>query len=606
MTEIYDITTGLKDARPLEPADTKDLRPRPTPGWVTGDGITVEEIFVDNRPRFVARDREDNILYADTFMLGEELLTPIDDELVQKGAICLSSRAEPYSSEDELVREILGFMVRYADVDPTYMKLAAIYALTSWLCDRCPALPELNLRGAPESGKSRFGEVLRQLCYRGMDASGASSYASLYRFGEVWGGTMVIDEADLGRSDEATDIVKYLNLRYERGKCLWRWDQEAMEPRVFIAYGPTILITRKPVWDAALSSRCIVVPMEETEREDIPLNLPPEFYVEAQELRDKMLAFRLRNYHRFEVDHHHRFKGLTPRMNQVLQPMASLAKLVSPELYGFIEGIASDLNERVVEERSHSEEGYVLRAIMELKLEGKEAITPSDISGWIQDELGYELKSRRVGYRLTSLGFKRRRLGEKRARVVEIEPRKLDRLISRYVPRDERERWFEQREQLRLQEFAGSGAGKMVKIRPLVDMPKVMGENNRAYGPFKAGEVIEVPSLLAGMMIRRREAECVGMTDPTEVTKEGEEPPFTTPGKPSQYPREGEDGTVSTVWGLIRQLAPERGMLADKRKLRGLAAKQGIPAEVVDRILEREETYGRLIDRGGSVEPIYR
>jgi hypothetical protein len=605
--EILDLKLGLKDAKPERPDACEGLRPREIPGMVTDDGIIIEEVLAVWRPRFVACDREGNVRYADAFILGKELLVPIDDELVRKGAICLASKAEPYSSELELMREILEFMGRYADVDPVYMKLAAIYVLTSWVCDKCPALPELNLRGAPESGKSRFGEVLRQLSYRGMDASGASSYASLYRFGEVWGGTMVIDEADLGRSDEASDIVKYLNLRYERGKCLWRWDQEAMEPRVFVAYGPTVLITRKPLWDAALSSRCIVIQMEETERDDIPLNLPPEFYAQAQELKNKLLTFRLCNYHRFEVDHHHRFKGLGHRMNQVLQPMASLARLISPDLYAFIEGIADDLNERVVEERSHSEEGFVVRAIMELKLEGKEAITSSDISDWIRDQLGYEINSKRVGWRLTSLGIKRRKLGKERFRAVEIEPRKLDRLVLKYVPRDERERWFEYRRQLKLQEFEGQASGELVAIRPLVDMPEVVGEDAKPYGPFKQGVVAHVPLGLAETMIRLKQAERAGVGEVGEASELGEDTlPLSGPLENIALKMPGRPaGAVSIIRDLIRQLAPKRGDLVDKRRLKELAERREIPAELVDRVLEREARDGRIIDRGARIEPIH-
>jgi hypothetical protein len=61
---------------------------------------------------------------------------------------------------------------------------------------------------------------------------------------------------------------------------------------------------------------------------------------------------------------------------------------------------------------------------------------------------------------------------------------------------------------------------------------------------------------------------------------------------------------VSAVWDLILQLAPKRGDLVDKRRLKELAERRGISTDLVDRILEREARDGRIIDRGAAIEPI--
>ena len=535
---VLDVSSNPPGELKIEDENLKELRPKPTPGFQTPNGIIIEEVLIEHTPSFMVFSKG-GAQKASLVLWGDRYFKPIEDELVQKGAISLPSGIEEFGSEAELIDELLAFFKRYVDADETYMKLAVVYVLTTWVYDRCPVMPIINLRGPSETGKSRFGEVMRHVCYRGMRASGVLSFSSLFRNAERWKGTLYINEADFGKSTEESLIVKYLNERYEFGGFVWRTDPETLKSNVFGAYGPTILVTRKGFLDDALESRCIAIYMDQTERADIPLNYPPEFYREAEGLRNKLLAFRVKHLVGFNVDTKLRFPGIGPRMNQVLQPMASLARSVSPELYEFIEGIAGKLYERVVEERAHSFDGFIVRAYIELRIEGKEGITAGDISDRIKESFGFDLDSRAVGRRLVPLGFAKRRTGVRGQRLIHIENKKIRRLICRYLPRDEREHW---------EEFLAE--------KPLTEF--------------------------------------IGTDNTANTDKIGERPPM--PALPTDI--------VSKVWALIKQLAPQRGALADKRELKKLARGQNIPDIFVDRILEHEAYRGRLIDRGSCVEPI--
>lgn len=454
--KIYSLDEGLQINEPLPPDELKGKAKRRVPGAVTPEGIMIDEVLTEGKPQLLASHHEGFVKRADGFVRDGVVFTPLDDQLLQKGAVSLPSKVERYESEIELCNDLDTFISIYVDVNPTFRKLCVLYVLTSWLYDKCPALPILNLRGPSETGKSRLGEVMRHLCYRGMRASGVMSLSSLFRNAERWQGTLYVNEADMKASTEEAQIVKLLNERYERGGIVWRMDSETLKPEVFRVFGPTILVTRKGFFDDALESRCIVVPMIQTERTDIPLNLPPEFYDQAQHLRNRLLWFRFRNYPRFEVDYGLRFEEIGPRMNQVLQPVASLAKLVNPDLFKFIDGIAKELYERVIEERAHSPDGFIIRSYVGLEAEGKEAITPSDLSDRIQESFGFDLNPPRVGRRLASLGYKTIKVDRKH-RIVRIPKEDLVKLVRRYLPRDEREEWQARHVQLKIGEAGGDG-----------------------------------------------------------------------------------------------------------------------------------------------------
>ena len=67
------------------------------------------------------------------------------------------------------------------------------------------------------SRKTRALIALGSVAYKGFFASGASTVSPIFRTLDSFGGTLVLDEADLRFSDKTADLVKILNNGTVRG-----------------------------------------------------------------------------------------------------------------------------------------------------------------------------------------------------------------------------------------------------------------------------------------------------------------------------------------------------------------------------------------------------
>ena len=414
-----------------------------SPGMVLSDGTIVDEIYRNGQAHFLVwKDGDHKIV--DLLEVNGVTFVPIDDDLLRKSKILLPSSIEEYGTEERLLQEIISFGTKYVEVDPTNLKLASLQKMTEWLLEKLPVLPIINPRGGADTGKTRLANVLWQVSFRGMRADGVLSLSSLFRNAEKWRGTLYINEADIdektrSEDSESSQQVKFYNSRYERDAAVWRTNKETLKPEVFDSFGPTILVTRKGFRDDALESRCFVVPMYGRTRTDIRLNLPSEFNEQGLHLRNKLELFRLKNLQRFSNDFDLEFNGVSTRMNQILQPMASLAKVHLPSLYPQIESLARQLSEKVVEQRALSDDGMIVRAYLALdpQLNG---ISASSIAEYIRNEFGPELKAERIGRRARSLGFVSfRALGAMRYRLLKLESDHAIRMLNKYVSAEERD-----------------------------------------------------------------------------------------------------------------------------------------------------------------------
>lgn len=417
-----------------------------TAGMILDDGMIVDEIYRDGRAQFLVW-KDGKHEFVNKFERDGVTFVPIDDALLQKDKILLPSGIEDYGNASKLLEDIVAFITRWVETDPTLVRLCALQKMTEWLYEKVPVLPIINPRGGADCGKTRMGNALWQISFRGMRADGVLSLSSLFRSAEKWHGTIYVNEADIeerGRSDdnESSQLVKFYNSRYERGAAVWRTDKETLKTEVFDSYGPTILVTRKGFRDDALESRCLVVPMFGRTRTDILLNLPPEFDEEGQHLRNCLEYFRLQNLVRFSNDFSLEFEGVSTRMNQILQPMASLAKAHLPGFFPQVASIAHDLSERIVEQRASSEDGLIVRAYFaaDPRMEGRSA---SDIAEMIKELFGADIKPERIGRRARSLGFEAFRSGGSagRLRLLRLCGDHAIRMLYKYVPADEREEY---------------------------------------------------------------------------------------------------------------------------------------------------------------------
>jgi hypothetical protein len=364
---------------------------------------------------------------------GQTFAPPKDpNRLIEKNVVLLASDAIPYGSNVDLFKCLTDFIHRYCDVPEFWEKLIATYAMMTWIYDRFTALPYLRFLGEPSTGKSRDLMVAGYLCYKGIMAGGAITSSPIFRLMDVYRGTFIMDEADFKDSDQWVEIVKILNCGYMFGLSVLRSAKSGddYEPRAFDAFGPKIIANRSRFADPALETRCITLETQERKlRDDIPRQLPPEFFEEARELRGKLLQWRFNNYNRISTDES-KLRHLDPRLTQIGTPLYAVA-----EDQEFREQLLNYMGNSGQEIKSESYQALVLESIKRLTKDGNRELAVKDVAAecnWVsmEDEENLTISPKKAGGLLRSLGFDLER--KNRGYFFTVNSERLREMCERY------------------------------------------------------------------------------------------------------------------------------------------------------------------------------
>jgi hypothetical protein len=344
-------------------------RETPTISAVLKDKTLVELVYdpFDKRTAFaVYKDGQWRVEKGLQSKAGERLVPyRADNNLIKHDVVLFPSEPEDYGSAAELLADIRDYIHRYVALSKDFELLAANYALFSWVHDRFNELPYLRLRGEFGTGKTRFLITVGSICRTPIFASGASSVSPLFHLLDLFGGTLLLDEADFRFSDAAADIAKILNNGNVKGFPVLRSeskDGKEFNPRAFQVFGPKLVAMRGHFDDAALESRFLTETTSTSAlRRDIPVNLPEEQRWEALRLRNKLLAFRFRNYFRFDGAAPFLADGLEPRLSQILSPLAAVME--DSRARTALSTFAEESNDALQAERDGSLEAQVLTVI---------------------------------------------------------------------------------------------------------------------------------------------------------------------------------------------------------------------------------------------------
>ncbi|MEG3148178.1 hypothetical protein U1839_26310 [Sphingomonas sp. RT2P30] len=289
------------------------------------------------------------------------------NNLLASGCVLLPSNIEEFGDKADMVGAVRAFIHRYVDLSPIFEEIATHYVLLSWVYDAFNELPYLRFRGDYGTGKTRALLTIGSISYKPFFASGASTVSPIFHVLDAFGGTLVLDEADLRFSDATAELTKILNNGNMTGMPVLRTmsnRHRELNPQAFKVFGPKLIGMREHFADRALESRFLT---EETGqrrlRDDISIHLPSSLKVEAQALRNRLLAWRFRNRHVVGVDPTRIVSGIAPRLNQTA---LALLSIVDDE--GLRDRIARELvgeEARVFSERASSAEYTVLAAITE-------------------------------------------------------------------------------------------------------------------------------------------------------------------------------------------------------------------------------------------------
>jgi len=228
--------------------------------------------------------RDQSISYRDRIEEGSRIFVPLPraNEIVKY--VRLAQGAEPYGKIQDLGSEV-GLILRAClDLDASALTLLTAFAVSTWLQENAPIAPYLALVGPPGSGKTTALRVLNSLCYRGL-LTGDISSAAFYDICHQIRPTLLIDETiTAGRPRELIHLLKVSStpdaVSLRRGSAR-------------LAYGPKVFAWLELPNDAALNSRCLIVPMHRTSNAQLKPLCDPQVLRWVKMTRKHLLQFRL-------------------------------------------------------------------------------------------------------------------------------------------------------------------------------------------------------------------------------------------------------------------------------------------------------------------------
>ena len=421
-----------------------------TSKYKTKGGILFEQIYNPERnlSSFVGWNREtQETIPRDELNEDFQKILPIQDELLTKGAVLLPSKPIDYETEENLELEIECFIKTWLDISEEHLQQATWYVMLSWVTDNLHTIPYLRALGDYGTGKTRYLDVIGGICYKPMYVGGAVSSAPIYRTIDKWRGTLILDEFTLKQTDETQDLIQILNCGFQRGKPVLRCKEGNYEVLAFDPFGAKIIATRTKFYDKALESRCITETMQLTDRNDIPVEFTDQFYIKRNELQNKLLMYRFKNWDQIKPDDSINidFGNILPRIKQSFAPFTVLFQYDTNKLNSFF-NYTKQYNNKLIMENAESFDGQIFNAYLRLLEEHnqmqqtlddyhKPTITASNIRDvLINDGWKDTLTSAKIGRRLKILGFESnpKLVSGKTVRVLEISENKLLRLKRRY------------------------------------------------------------------------------------------------------------------------------------------------------------------------------
>lgn len=373
-------------------------KPRPSTEYIVSkrlpDGGLVETVMLPDTSTALAVAREGSIEIAEkvTFDGVTYLPIPAHNNLIRHRVVLLPPPPAALAETDTLVSEVTDFMSRYVTFSDAFTTVAAHYILLSWVYDAFRELSYLRVRGDYGTGKTRALQVIGHLLYKPVFASGATTVSPIFHTLDLFRGSLVLDEADFRFSDQTAELTKILNNGNAEGFPVLRSvpnDKKLYDPRAFAVYGPKLIAMREFWRDEALESRCLTETMGTMPPgSGVPITLPLEFEEEARALRGKLLAYRFAKLPGLLTTPVSYDAGLSPRTNQLLSPLLSLA--TSAEDRNTIVAFAAEREGERLAASAFRPESYVLAAIAALHATKAGNVPLADVSRYLTHHHGGE------------------------------------------------------------------------------------------------------------------------------------------------------------------------------------------------------------------------
>ena len=253
------------------------------------DGTLVEAIEDPNNPAsstFVVFNNG-AVQFAEKMERPDRVLEPVSREGIFKH-IRLPRGTEPCTCA-VLLGGIGAIILACVDVSIDDASLIAAFVVSTWFIESLSVAPYLALVGPPRSGKTTLLQVLNLICRRPLLTADITS-AAFYEVYEKLSPTLLVDETLTAGNQR--ELFHLLKTGTTRGSVTLRKGRQPLK-----AFGPKVISCTELPKDSALNSRCVIIPMQETNRTNLAKPTDKKSLDKADVLQKQLLHYRLENYH---------------------------------------------------------------------------------------------------------------------------------------------------------------------------------------------------------------------------------------------------------------------------------------------------------------------
>jgi hypothetical protein len=228
------------------------------------------------------------VRYVDEWQDGDSVLVPLPRTDLLSKHVRLPQGAEPYGKLKDLLNDAASFFHSCLHIGADSQLLITAFVFSTWFPEKLPFAPYLALIGPPGSGKTTALRILSLVCRRSLPTTDITS-AAFYEVCHRMHPTLLIDETRTAGHQRT--LLHLLRCSNPRGFFALRKGKAEM------AYGPKVLAWLELPNDAALNSRCIIIPMHKTSRTDLKSPDDSTVLQFAAKVRMHLQQFRFEHYH---------------------------------------------------------------------------------------------------------------------------------------------------------------------------------------------------------------------------------------------------------------------------------------------------------------------
>jgi hypothetical protein len=199
------------------------------------------------------------------------------------------------------------------EVSPEQLLLLGSFVLSTWFVEKLPIAPYLAFVGPPGSGKTAALRVLNLLCRRSLLTADISS-AAFYELCDRMTTTLLLDET--ATVDNRRKILHLLRVGSTQGLVAVR------KGNTYKSYGARAVSWIELPDDAALNSRCLLIPMKSCERMDLLAPTDPRILLLVGKLRRRLLQCRLMSFKTLGLPQISGEDELQPRTRDLFRALA--------------------------------------------------------------------------------------------------------------------------------------------------------------------------------------------------------------------------------------------------------------------------------------------